>query len=92
MPNKKYIKGRNHENYIKRKYEQKGFACLRSAASKGPVDVMAIKKGPYCEKEGRHCPILFAIQCKTKNYRLTRADRKKMKEWAEKTGVFVAVE
>lgn len=66
MPNIRYISGRNHENYVKRKYENNGFACIRSSASKGPVDVIAIKKGPYCEKTGGHCPVIHALQCKAK--------------------------
>jgi hypothetical protein len=76
MPSKNYVRGRNHENYIKRKYENRGFACIRSSGSKGAVDVIAIKKGLFCEKTGRPCPIVRAIQCKPKAYRMTKADRK----------------
>jgi len=92
MPNKRYLKGRNHENYIKRKYEGQGFACVRSSGSKGAVDLIAIKKGQWCEKEGRHCPIIRAVQCKPQNYRLTKGDREKMKAWKDKTGIEITVE
>lgn len=92
MPNKNYLKGRSHENYIKRKYESQGFACMRSSGSKGAVDVIAIRKGPYCEKTGRFCPEIRAIQCKPKNYKLTKKDREKSQVWAERTGIEVVVE
>jgi Holliday junction resolvase len=92
MPNKNYVKGRNHENYVKRKYESKGYACIRSSGSKGAVDVIAVKKGSWCEKTGRHCPNIHAIQCKPKGYKLTKTDRKKIQAWAEKTGLDVIVE
>jgi len=92
MPNERYVKGRNHENYIKRKYEALGFACIRSSGSKGAVDVMAIKKGGYCRKMGRHCPVIHAIQCKPKKYRFTKSEREKIQSWTEKTGIEVTVE
>ena len=92
MPNKNYIKGRNHENYIKRKYEAQGYACVRSSGSKGAVDVIAIKKGPYCTMVDKPCPVIKAIQCKPKNHRPGKSERKKMKEWTERTGVSVIIE
>ena len=55
----------------------------------GAVDVIAIKKGAHCGKTGGHCPVIRAIQCKPKGYRLTKADREKTREWAEKTGIEV---
>jgi Holliday junction resolvase len=92
MPNMNYVKGRNHENYVKRKYESKGYACIRSSGSKGPVDVIVVKKGLWCEKAGRHCSNIHAIQCKPKGYKLTKTDREKIQSWAEKTGIDVIVE
>lgn len=92
MPNRNYIKGRSHENYIKRKYENQGFACIRSSGSKGAVDVIAIKKGPHCDKIGGHCPVICAIQCKPKDYKLRKSDREKIKSWAGKTGIEMKVE
>ena len=47
MANKSYLKGRRRENYIRKKYEAQGYACIRSSGSKGAVDVIAIKKGPW---------------------------------------------
>lgn len=92
MPNIRYISGRNHENYVKRKYENNGFACIRSSASKGPVDVIAIKKGPYCERTGGHCPVIHALQCKAKKNGLAKSDREKIQKWKDKTGLDVKVE
>jgi Holliday junction resolvase len=92
MPNKNYIKGRNRENYIKRKYQKQGFACIRSSGSKGAVDVIAIKKGAFCDKVGGHCPIIHAIQCKPRNHKLARKEKEKMKAWTETTGLEVGVE
>ena len=92
MPNHSYIRGRNHENYIKRKYANLGFACLRSSGSKGAVDVIAIKKDHYCDQKSRHCPLIYAIQCKPKNYRLKKSDKEKMQKWFETTGIKVMVE
>ena len=92
MPNENYLKGRNHENYIKRKFEHLGFVCLRSSGSKGAVDVIAIKKGPFCKRKDRCCPLVYAIQCKPKNYKLSKSEREKMEAWSEKTGIKVKVE
>jgi Holliday junction resolvase len=92
MPNKNYIKGRSRENYIKRKYQKQGFACIRSSGSKGAVDVIAIRKGAFCDKIGRHCPVIRAIQCKHRNYKLTRKEKNKLREWSEFTGIEVRVE
>jgi Holliday junction resolvase len=92
MPNKSYIKGKNHENYIKRKYENQGYACIRSSGSKGAVDVIALKKGSYCHRKGVCCPEIHAIQCKPKNQRIRRSELQKMKAWSEKTGIKVVVQ
>jgi Holliday junction resolvase len=92
MPNKNYLRGRNHENYIKRKYQKQGFACIRSSGSKGAVDVIAIRKGPFCEKADRHCPVICAIQCKPKGYKMTKPDTKKIQKWVEQTGIDVVIE
>jgi Holliday junction resolvase len=92
MPNKRYIKGRNHENYIKRKYENLDFACIRSSGSKGPVDVIAIKKGPYCSQIGGHCPLIHAIQCKSNGNNIRKTDKEKIQSWMEKAGIEVTIE
>ena len=92
MANKSYLKGRRRENYIRSKYEALGYACIRSSGSKGAVDVIAIKKGPWCEKMGNSCPLIHAVQCKPRNCRPRKADREKMRAWSEKTGIEVKVE
>ncbi|MEM4275125.1 MAG: restriction endonuclease [Candidatus Nitrosocaldaceae archaeon] len=54
MANKAYLKGRTFEYKIKRYLEGKGYYVLRSAGSKGPLDLIAIK--------GKE---ILLIQCKT---------------------------
>ncbi|MEM7821456.1 MAG: restriction endonuclease [Candidatus Aenigmatarchaeota archaeon] len=55
MPNKYYVNGVNFERRIKKDFENKGYFVIRSAGSKSPIDLVAIKEG---------IPVL--IQCKTK--------------------------
>ena len=92
MPNTNYQRGRNHEYYIKQKYEDLNFFVIRSAGSKGPVDLIAIKRGPWCSEYRVYIPIVIGIQCKTGNSPLLRADWAKLDEWAENTGGKVKVE
>jgi hypothetical protein len=92
MPNRNYVKGRNRENYIKRKCEAQGYACIRSSASRGPVDIIAIRKGPLCEKTGRHCPEIRAVQVKPRGYKARKDERERMRAWSEATGIEVTVE
>ena len=51
-----YQKGRNFENYIARKLEDK-YYVVRSAGSKGAFDLVAISNGS-----------VYGIQCKKNNY------------------------
>ncbi|MEM1546471.1 MAG: restriction endonuclease [Candidatus Methanomethylicia archaeon] len=48
-----YVKGRRFEHYIKDKLEAKGWIVTRSAGSKGPFDLLAVKNGK-----------ILLIQCK----------------------------
>jgi Holliday junction resolvase len=55
-----YERGANFERRVKRWLEGQGYFCVRSAGSKGPVDLVAV--GPYetvlvqCKKGGRMSP------------------------------------
>lgn len=55
MSNKYYVIGSNFERKIKREFENRGYFVVRSAGSKSPIDLVAIKEG---------IPIL--VQCKIK--------------------------
>jgi Holliday junction resolvase len=52
--NKRYVRGRSFEYYVKKAYEEKGFLVVRSAGSRGRIDLVAISK------EGK----VYMIQCK----------------------------
>jgi len=43
MTNKRYTRGRNFEYLIMDLLRKRGYFCVRSAGSKGPVDIVAIK-------------------------------------------------
>lgn len=55
MPNKNYIKGRAFEHKRRKAWERDGYVCARTAGSKSPFDLIAIKPGG---------PVVL-IQCKT---------------------------
>lgn len=59
MPNKNYVKGRNKEYRLKRKFEKEGFIVLRTAGSHGFADLILIS-----EEEKK---IVF-VQVKPKGY------------------------
>ncbi len=42
MPNKRYNKGRSFEYLARQELEADGFFVIRSAGSKGPIDLVAI--------------------------------------------------
>jgi Holliday junction resolvase len=50
---KSYVKGRRFEHYVKDKLEARGWIVTRSAGSKGPFDLLAVKNGK-----------ILLIQCK----------------------------
>jgi len=55
MPNKKYLSGRRFEYAVKHRYEKMGYIVIRSAGSKSPFDLVAIKPDARC---------VLLIQCK----------------------------
>lgn len=45
MPNKNYIRGRAFEHKRRKAWERDGYVCARTAGSKSPFDIIAIKPG-----------------------------------------------
>jgi Holliday junction resolvase len=41
-PNAKYVAGRAFEYHVKKQLEKEGYWCMRSAGSKGQVDIVAV--------------------------------------------------
>lgn len=70
---KQYERGRRFEWTVRRYFESLGFVVIRAAASK-PVDLVALRDGA-----------VFLIECKY-NTGMTRRERKRMLEIAEKAG------
>jgi Holliday junction resolvase len=66
-----YVKGRRFENYVRKKLEKAGYIVARSAGSKGPFDLVALRKGE-----------ILLIQCK---WRKSRVDNRLL-EAASKAG------
>jgi Holliday junction resolvase len=52
-PNAKYVAGRTFEYKVKKQLEDEGYFCVRSAGSKGQVDIIAVAPDGFC----------FFIQC-----------------------------
>lgn len=75
----KYSKGAKFENDVIRHLEKKGMYCIRSAGSKGIVDVIAIRR--Y-----RETTIVHMIQCKYGNATMSKNDKKELIELANKFG------
>ena len=69
---KSYVKGRRFEHYIKDRLEAKGWIVTRSAGSKGPFDLLAVKNGK-----------ILLIQCK---WRRGNMDAKNLVDIASKAG------
>jgi len=70
-----YTKGRSREYRVLRILREDGWLCSRSAASHGPVDVFAGRKG-----ERR------IIQVKSGKARISLKDREILKAWAQAYG------
>lgn len=66
MPNRKYNKGANFERTIKKFLENTGHFVVRSAGSKGPVDLVSIDK----------MGAVTLIQCETSA--ITKSKREKL--------------
>jgi len=65
-----YVKGRRFEHYIKDKLEAKGWIVTRSAGSKGPFDLLAVKNGK-----------ILLIQCKWRRNTIAKNLRCSFKSW-----------
>lgn len=73
----RYSKGAKFENDVIKHLEKKGMYCIRSAGSKGIVDVIAIIR--YRDKT-----IVHMIQCKYGNATMNKQDKKELTELANK--------
>lgn len=71
MPNKQYQRGSAFERRVKKQLEGLGWFAVKSAGSKGKVDVMAVRSG---------CKPLM-IQCKLTG-KITKAEAKELDELA----------
>ena len=80
---KPYEKGKNFENYVKRKLEAKGYLVARSAGSKGVFDLVAIP--PTREGFVPSC-IILGIQCKAHG-KISQVEKQKIIETAKKYNV-----
>ena len=76
MPNPNYEKGRRVEYVIKKKLEERGFLVLRSPASKGAFDLLAVAPGG-----GR----LLMVSCKSDGY-IPPGELERLLEVAQKYG------
>lgn len=74
MGNANAAKGTRFEHVVKRDLEERGYFCMRSPASKSPIDVLAVDSSD----------VLF-VQCKT-NGRLDPAEWNVLYELAMKHG------
>ena len=69
--------------------EQYGYTCIRSAASKGAVDIVAVPKQPNCE-----CgcgPAVAFVQCKLSNPQISPAERIALNDLALRAGAVPVV-
>lgn len=60
--------------------EQHGYTCIRSAASKGAVDIVAVPERPNCEC--RCGPNVVFVQCKLSNPQISPAERTALNDLA----------
>ena len=75
----RYSKGAKFENEVIKHYRDMGMLCLRSAGSKTPIDVIAIS-----EILGK--PVVYLIQCKYGNAKMSKKDIIILKKLAWKYG------
>jgi len=76
-------KGKQFENYVKRKLVGKGYLVTRSAGSKGVFDLVAIP--PLTEQLTEQLGIL-GIQCKASG-KITKHEKEKVIDAAKKYGL-----
>lgn len=84
-----YQRGRDRENYLKKKFEKEGYLVIRCAGSK-PVDLVLIKK-EKCEC-GRNCVVVRFIESKKGKRKYVRpSQRLTFRKIEEITGIKVEV-
>jgi len=66
MTTSRYIRGRRFEHRVKRLLEERGYIVVRSAGSKGPFDLVALRFGE-----------ILLIQCKLDG-NLPKAEKRQM--------------
>lgn len=66
----RYEVGRRFEWRVRRHFEKEGYFVVRAAGSKGPVDLVAVRKS-YLAPAQRAALVLF-IQCKVRKRRRKR--------------------
>ena len=71
----RYSKGAKFEREVVDFLTEKGMYCIRSAGSKGIVDVIAMKR--YCNETS-----VYLIQCKYGNATMSKTDKKKLVDLA----------
>lgn len=59
------IKGRHYEHDVKHMFEANGYIVTRAASSKGPWDLIAIKK----TDDNTRIAFMVCVQCKIKSTR-----------------------
>lgn len=74
-----YVKGANFEREVIKYLEKKGMYCIRSAGSKGKVDVIAFKNH-YSDT------LVYMIQCKYGNASMSKKDKIELIELAHRFG------
>ena len=65
-----YTRGRSHEYHALRKLRAEGWFCSRSAASHGPVDIFAGRKGK-----------VLMVQVKSGTSRASQQEKELLKLW-----------
>ena len=103
MPNKMYQKGARAERALKKKLETEGFFVIRSAGSKGKVDIAAFKRCGVCDSCGyfnasdwdldRSCDntIIRFYQVKTGKAKPDKEEKEAILEVEKRTGISIDV-
>ena len=72
---KRYVKGANFERQVKKDLEAAGYFVVRSAGSKGKIDLVAMRTND-----------VRLIQCKT-NGVISKTDRRHLREMSRELGI-----
>jgi len=86
----KYSKGANFERDVIKHLEKKGLHCIRSAGSKGIVDIVAFNIvndrpiGHSVFPNTNKSTLVYLIQCKYGNATMNKQDKKELIELANK--------